>query len=57
MANLSQGLSIRQLRAIVAKLMINISVFDELCLQEFLKEKQIYISQTSLFKFVKPKYL
>ncbi len=55
MANLSQGLSIRQLREIVAKLMINISVFDELYLQEFLKEKQIYISQTSLLEVCQAK--
>nr|YP_009314660.1 Hypothetical protein ycf46 [Neoizziella asiatica]SCW23115.1 Hypothetical protein ycf46 [Neoizziella asiatica] len=48
MADLSQGLSIKQLRKIVSKLMIKMSVFDELYVKEFLNEKQMYISQTSL---------
>nr|YP_009315071.1 Hypothetical protein ycf46 [Titanophycus setchellii]SCW23526.1 Hypothetical protein ycf46 [Titanophycus setchellii] len=49
-ADLSQGLSIKQLRNIIAKLMTSVSTVDDLYLQQFMHEKQAYISQTSILE-------
>ena len=49
-SSISQGLSINQLRKIISKLIVSSKDFDDCYLQQFLKEKQKYISQTSLLE-------